>query len=297
MISLINKDNKGSAVALGNFDGMHIGHIAVLDKTAELSQKGLTATVMLFDEHSLKGVTGEAPPALMTEQERIKIIQGKGLDFRVINFSDIKNLTPREFVEEVLIGEFNAKAVVCGFNYRFGCDAKGDVELLDELCKANGIECITVDEVLSDSRPVSSTAIRRAIEAGNIELANKMLGRQFGFTSKVIDGDKRGRTWGFPTANQKLPDGLTVPLFGVYESIAIVDGKTYKGVTNIGSRPTVGTQVVLSETHIIEFNSDLYGKDVVIRLVRFIRPEQKFSSFDELVLQIKSDVENAKGGV
>ena len=151
--------------------------------------------------------------------------------------------------------------------------------------------------MLADSLPVSSTAIRKKIENGGIEAANRMLGRCFGFTATVIDGDKRGRTWGFPTINQRLPEDMVVPRFGVYQSLVRVGGQEYKGVTNIGSRPTVGTEIVLSETHILDFNGDLYGKDAEIRLIRFIRPEQKFGSFDELVLQIKKDCLTVKGGV
>lgn len=291
------KLNNGSAVALGNFDGMHIGHLAVIEKTAELCRKGLVPTVMLFDEHSLKTVTGEAPPRLMTDSERLAFLKEKGLEIKTVSFTDIKNLTPEEFIDSVLINRFNARAVVCGFNYRFGKGAAGDATLLNKLCKEKNIECLIVDEILSDSLPVSSTAIRKAVENGEIELANRMLGRCFGYTATVINGDKRGRTWGFPTINQRLPDGLVVPLFGVYESRVTADGRTYTGITNIGLRPTVGTDVILSETHILDFSGDLYGKEVEVSLVRFIRPEQKFSSFDELILQIKSDVSTVKGGV
>lgn len=291
------KLNNGRAVALGNFDGMHIGHLAVLEKTVGLSGKGLTPSVMLFDEHSLKAVLGEAPPRLMTDSERLVFLKKKGLEIITVSFADIKDLTPGEFVDSVLVKQLDAGAVVCGFNYRFGRGAAGDAQQLRSICESRGIECIITDEVLADSLPVSSTAIRKKIENGSIEEANRMLGRCFGFTATVIDGDKRGRTWGFPTINQRLPDGLVIPRFGVYQSLVRVDGQEYKGVTNIGSRPTVGTEIVLSETHILDFNGDLYGKDAEIRLIRFIRPEQKFGSFDELVLQIKKDCLTVKGGV
>lgn len=290
------KLNNGSAVALGNFDGMHIGHQAVIEKTVLLGEKGLVPTVLLFDEHSLKTVTGEAPPRLMTDGERLDYIKEKGIKVETVSFTDIKDLTPEEFVDSVLIKRFNAKAVVCGFNYRFGRGAIGDATLLQALCKARDIECAVADEVLSDFLPVSSTAIRKAVENGDIAIANRMLGRCFGFTAQVIRGDARGRTWGFPTINQHLPEGLVIPRFGVYQSVVRFDGKEYTGVTNIGLRPTVGTHIVLSETNILDFDGDLYGKDVEIRLIRFIRPEHKFGSFDELVMQIKNDVSAVKGG-
>ncbi len=291
------KSNNGCAVALGNFDGIHIGHAAVLEEALKFSADGLVPTVMLFDEHSLKSIAGEAPHMLMTENERLSILKDKGLKAKTVNFSEIKGLTPEEFVKDILIKNFNAKAVVCGFNYRFGAGAKGNAETLKQLCDKNGIKCVAVKEIELDGNSVSSTAIRNAVQSGEIELANKMLGRFFGFSAEVIDGDKRGRTWGLPTANQKLPQGLTVPCFGVYESIVTIDGVSRKGVTNIGLRPTVGTDIVLSETHIIDFNGDIYGKSVDVRLVRFLRPEQKFNSFDELISKIKSDILKVKGGV
>lgn len=291
------KLNNGCAVALGNFDGLHIGHLAVMDSTVALAGESLTAGVMLFDEHSMKAVTGEAPPKLITDEERADVFRKKGLETFIVNFSQIRDLSPEEFVKKILVKKLDAKAVICGFNYRFGKKAKGDAKLLEELCIENGIDCVIIDGVIKDGVPVSSTAIRKAVECGNIEKANSMLGRNFGYCAEVINGDKRGRTWGFPTINQKLPEGLVIPRFGVYESIVTVDGKVYKGVTNIGLRPTVGTDKVLSETHIISFDGEIYGVEADIRLVRFIRKEQKFSSFNELIKQIRTDVSSVKGGV
>ena len=291
------KLNNGCAVALGNFDGMHVGHVAVLNQTAQLGKEGLRATVMLFDEHSLKGVRGEAPPMIMTEEERLSFLREKGIEAIFINFSEIKDLSPEAFVDEILIERLNAKAVVCGFNYRFGKNASGDADTLRALCDKKGLKCEIVSEVELDGTQVNSTAIRKTIEKGDISTANKMLGRSFGFSAEVIDGDKRGRTWGLPTINQKLPEGLAVPLFGVYKSAVTVGGKKYMGVTNIGLRPTVGTDIVLSETHILDFDGNLYGEVVDVRLTDFIRPEKKFVSFDELISQIKSDISTVKGGV
>lgn len=290
------KLNNGCAVALGNFDGLHIGHLAVIDRTIALAGESMTATVMLFDEHSMKAVTGAAPPRLITEEERADIFKKNGIEPFVISFSRIKDFSPKEFVEKVLVSELDARIVVCGFNYRFGNKAKGDAKLLEEICIEKGIKCVIINEVVKDGMPVSSTAIRSAVECGDIEKANAMLGRSFGYCTEVINGDKRGRTWGFPTINQKLPEGFVVPKFGVYESIVTVEGQSYLGVTNIGLRPTVGTEKVLSETHILSFDGVLYGKKVDVRLIRFIRSEQKFSSFDELILQIESDVNSVKGG-
>lgn len=290
------KLNSGCAVALGNFDGLHIGHLAVIDKTVSLAGDKLTAAVLLFDEHSMKTVSGEAPPKLISDEERAEIFKEKEIEPFTIRFSEIKDLSPEEFIEDILIKKLDAKTVVCGFNYRFGNKAKGDAKLLEEICIEKNIKCVIIDEVEMNGMPVSSTAIRNAVECGDIAKANVMLGRTFGYETTVIDGDKRGRTWGFPTINQRLPEGFVVPRFGVYQSTVTVDGKKYKGVTNIGSRPTVGTKDVLSETHILSFEGNLYGKTVDIRLERFIRAEQKFASFQELIEQIKADVLSVKGG-
>lgn len=283
-----------TAVALGNFDGMHVGHMAVLRAAKSFENEGLTPLALLFDVHSLKAITGTAPPMLMTAEERNRIIAENGLEIRTIVFNEIKELSPQDFVEKILVGRFGARAVCCGYNYRFGKNASGNAQAMKEICDRLGLECRIAGEVDVDSCAASSTEIRKFIENGEIEKANKMLGHPFGFCTRVIDGDKRGRTLGFPTINQELPDGLVLPKFGVYQADVTVDGEHYKGVANIGRRPTVGTEKVLSETYIIDFHKNIYGEYVDIRPVRFIRPERKFSSFDELAKQIKSDAKEVR---
>lgn len=283
-----------TAVALGNFDGMHVGHMAVLEAAKSFERDGFVPVAVLFDEHSMKAVTGVAPPMLMTVGERNDFIINQGLKIETLVFNGIKDLSPEDFVEKILVKKLNAGAVCCGYNYRFGKNAAGSAQTMSEICDKLGIFCKIAGEVDVEGCAVSSTEIRTLIENGEIEKANEMLGHKFGFSAPVIDGDKRGRTLGFPTINQELPPELVLPKFGVYQSEVTVDGVRYKGVTNIGRRPTVGTDKVLSETHIIDFNENIYGKTVDIRPIGFIRPERKFSSFDELARQIESDAREVR---
>lgn len=283
-----------TAVALGNFDGMHVGHMAVLEAAKSFESEGLLPVAVLFDEHSLKAITGKAPAMLMTVTERNRIINENGLRIETLVFNEIRDLSPSDFVEKILVGRLGAAAVCCGYNYRFGKGASGTAQTMREICGRLGLKCRVSGEVDVDRCAVSSTKIRGFIENGEIEKANKMLGRPFGFSSRVIDGDKRGRVLGFPTINQIIPEELAMPRFGVYQSVVTVNGEKYKGVTNVGKRPTVGTEKILSETHILDFDRDIYGENVDVRLIKFIRPEKKFSSFDELARQIKSDAKEVR---
>ena len=283
-----------TAVALGNFDGMHVGHMAVLEAAKSFESEGLMPVAVLFDEHSLKAITGKAPAMLMTVTERNRIINENGLRIETLVFNEIRDLSPSDFVEKILVGRLGAAAVCCGYNYRFGKGASGTAQTMSEICGRLGLQCRVSGEVDVDRCAVSSTKIRGFIENGEIEKANKMLGRPFGFSSRVIDGDKRGRVLGFPTINQIIPEELAMPRFGVYQSVVTVNGEKFKGVTNVGRRPTVGTEKILSETHILDFDRDIYGENVDVRLIKFIRPEKKFSSFDELARQIKSDAKEVR---
>lgn len=285
---------KRTAVALGNFDGMHVGHMAVLEAAKSFESEGLLPVAVLFDEHSLKAITGKAPAMLMTVMERNLIIKENGFRIETLVFNEIRDLSPSDFVEKILVGRLGAAAVCCGYNYRFGKDASGTAQTMCEICGKLGLQCKVSGEVDVDCCAVSSTKIRGFIENGEIEKANKMLGRPFGFSARVIDGDKRGRVLGFPTINQIIPEELAMPKFGVYQSVVTVDGEKFKGVTNVGRRPTVGTEKILSETHILDFDRDIYGENVDVRLIKFIRPEKKFSSFDELARQIKSDAKEVR---
>ena len=289
-----NSCEKKYAIALGFFDGLHRAHKQVLDKACSLSGKGFVPAVILFDEHPRKVISGDDIPLLLENTKRDRILEEMGMNCLYLSFRDIMNMTPEEFVDDILIKKFNAGAVVAGFNYRFGKNGAGDSDMLIHLCSEKGIEVTVCREFFPDGEKVSSTRIRKAIENGNIEYANRLLGYEFGFSAEVFSGDKRGRTLGTPTINQFFPDGLIIPKLGVYAVKLRIDGKEYKGVANIGCRPTFGEGNIRSETYIMDFEGDLYGSIVEISLCSFLREEKKFSSAEELKQRIRQDIAEAE---
>lgn len=287
---------KGSVVALGSFDGLHIGHMAVINNAKNLATMlGATPCICTFSEHPLKALTGKEPPALFTGDVKDEVFRSTGIEVVKLDFTSIMHMSPEEFFEEILFKTLHVAGVCCGFNYTFGEKGKGTPELLDRLCAERGVVFSESEATLLDGIPVSSTRIRNALGGGNVELANRMLGRPFKYRQQVVDGDKRGRTWGIPTINQSYPKELIAPRHGVYASRCIVDGRTYIGATNIGVRPTIRSNEKLSsETYLLDYEGDLYGKYVDVCLLRFLRPEKKFDSFKELETQIHSDIDTVR---
>ena len=283
-------ENKKRALALGNFDGIHKGHIAVINAAVQAAHEwDMIPTVLLLDPLPSSVIDGREASALITEADKEKLFADMGVEVVRIDFLKIKDYSPQEFFAKILAGELNAGMLSCGFNYRFGKDGSGDSTLLGWLCDITGISISVAPAVNFGGEAVSSTRIRAAIESGDIETANEMLGREFGYTLEVIHGDKLGRQLDCPTINQLFPDGLIVPKYGVYASRTFIDGKWYNSVTNIGRRPSFESDQQRSETHILGYDGDLYGQQVEVRLLRYKRGEMKFDSLDALKAQLKKD--------
>ena len=274
-------------IALGTFDGLHIGHKKVLlSDTSEYDEK----IALMFTEHPQKALSGDVPGELVTDKKRNQLLKEWGYTPEYLDFTEVSRLSPEEFVDKILIEKFNATALCCGFNYRFGNGAKGDVTILKKLCAEREIKLTVCNQVEYDGAPVSSTRIRECIKNGDIRTANKMLGRYFSYNFEVVHGDARGRTLGSPTINQFFSDNFTVADFGVYASFTVVDGKKYISVTNIGICPTIqGGSEKRSETNIVGFDGDLYGQDIEVFLVEKLRGERAFNSLDELSESISAD--------
>lgn len=280
-------NKNGIALALGTFDGFHLGHKKVIDN-AIASDK--TPKVLLFNEHPQKIITKKSPGELITTSQKTELLNKWGIEPIVIDFGDIMSLTYEEFFYEVLLKKIGVTVLSCGFNYHFGSKAQGNTEKLSALCKKEGIELFVSDAVEYKNEPVSSTRIRNAIKNGDIEEANVMLGREFSYDFLVVHGDARGRTIDSPTINQFFTEDFIVPQYGVYASYSVIDGKKYPSVTNVGVRPTIeGFSKERSETNIIGFAGDLYDKNISVHLFRKIREEMKFSGIDELRNQIAKD--------
>lgn len=282
--------NRPSAVALGFFDGLHLGHIEVIKRA--LLKDGLCSVVFTFnDKTSLPKFSGKKGHCIITHEQKTEIFGGLGVE-RVYapDFSDVKDYTAREFVERILRDELNASFVVCGYDFRFGKGGEGNPETLKQLCSEYGMECEVVPAVEVDGVTVSSTAIREMITKGDIETANRFLGYELSYKLPVTQGSKIGRTIGFPTINQKIPDYMVKPKNGVYKSWTIVDGRTYRSITNIGVKPTVDYKGgAVMETHITGYDGNLYGQTVRVALREFIRDEKKFAGLEELKRQIEED--------
>ncbi|MBQ4102790.1 MAG: riboflavin biosynthesis protein RibF [Oscillospiraceae bacterium] len=280
-----------SVVAIGFFDGVHKGHRQVLQQLLEVSEKeGLTPCVFTFD------LTGEESPKEnfsllcdLDEQARLLEEAGVAVLFRP-KFSEISHLTPEETVVDLLAGRLAASAVVAGYDLRFGKKAAGDLAYLQEKGGEAGIRVFPVAPVMFDGQAISSTRIREAVKTGDTDAVKMMLGRPFSFSSRVCDGQKLGRTLGFPTLNQEIPSNITLPRFGVYCSLVECEGVCYQGVTNIGIRPTVGGELPLAETHLLHAAGDFYQKNSHVQLLSFLRPEQKFDSVAHLQRGIAADI-------
>lgn len=288
-------DNKGRAVALGYFDGVHLGHKAVLQKTHSLAEeKGLTASVLFFSSHPKKLLTGNAPPKITDDEMRGKILKEMGFELIPFDFKKSMNMPPRTFAEDYIAKALRAKAVVCGYDFRYGKGGSGNVQSLKEDLENKEILVCSIGKVLLDDDTISSSKIRQLISLGDVERANKMLGRVFSYDRVVEKGDALGRKLGFPTINQSFPKDFIVPKFGVYASVVTLNAKKYPGVTNIGVRPTVDGENLKSETCILGFSGDLYGKRAQVGLIRFLRQEMKFSCLEDLSKTVKGDMEKAR---
>ena len=281
------------AVALGMFDGIHIGHAAVISAAADYRLRGFEPCVLVFDVHPMALLSNDPPPELMTFSQKAACIKALNAEVITVKFSDIAELSYADFFEEYLIKRLNAGVLCCGYNYRFGKGGKGNTALLRELCEKHDVELKIVEEIDFDGEPVSSTRIRKLLRQGDVALANKLLGRCFAFDFPVVQGDGRGHELSTPTINQLFPENFIVPKPGVYSSFVNVDGEALPSVTNIGTCPTFDGTELRSETFIINFDGDLYNMNITVSLTDYLREEKKFANRQALTEQIQRDVKSS----
>lgn len=288
---------KGSIIALGNFDGFHLGHQAVVGRAVQRgAHERRPVIVATFDPHPVRHFKPDTPPfRLTTLDQREELFAHAGADaMLVFRFgAELAGTTAEDFVGKLLAGHLGAAGVVTGDDFSFGKGRTGNVEVLRELGARHGIVAETVGAVLLDGERISSGRIREALQSGDPHSATRQLTRPFAVRSEVVHGDRRGTDFGWPTANMKLGPYLR-PAYGVYAvRVRLPDGREYDGVANLGQRPMFEPEELL-EAHLFGFSGDLYGQQVEIALHHYIRPEAKFDTIDELVAQIAKDAEEAK---
>ena len=290
------KSNRDSAVALGCFDGVHIGHTEIIKNMVKEAKINDLCPIVWSFQAPPKSFFSNEPAIITPLPQKRKLIRELGAEILIsTSFNEkIASLTPKEFFDNILIGCLRAKHVFCGFNYRFGKDGAGDVNLLSELCKSHKIKLTVFDEIKIDSVLVSSSAVRSYLLSGDIESAQRMLGKSYVLREKIKDGQHLGRTLGFPTVNQSIPENCLPIRNGVYLTRVKFLRKTRYGITNVGMRPTVNGKERVAETNIFNFEGSLYGRYVTVEFLKFIRAERKFSSVEELSAQVQKDIQTAK---
>lgn len=286
-------------LCLGNFDGVHIGHRALIDRTVlEKSQEaakysGILGGAWCFRQPPADFLSESPPPRITDTDEKLRLLADAGLDVAVLaDFPTYRDMSPESFVSDLLTGECNCKRAVCGFNFRFGRGGKGTPDVLRGL--PDGVAVL--DPVRSDGVTVSSSAIRRLLLTGDVETANTMLGRPFSICLPVIYGRRLGSRIGSPTINQSFTDGVIIPAHGVYVGTAeTADGRVHRAAINVGTNPTVKDDGrVVCETHLLDFDGDIYGERVRVSFLSRLRGEIRFGSTNELADAIKKDIAKAE---
>ena len=296
-----------AVVTIGAYDGVHLGHRAVIRQVRERAAAlGALSVVVTFDRHPASVVRPEAAPRLLTTPEqKIELLSQTGVDaVVVVPFSaEQAKETPVDFVTRVLVDTLRTKAVIIGSDFHFGHMRQGNVTLLREMGERHDFTCepiVLVPRADGVNEPVSSTAIRRALAGGEIDSATRMLGRAHEVRGVVIEGDQRGRTIGFPTANVNIPAGMCLPSDGVYAGIyRRPDGSEHSCAINLGRRPTfyANQDYSLLEAYLLDFTGDLYGEEAAVQFVAFLRSEKQFGGLDELKEQLVKDHESARAAV
>ena len=281
--------------ALGFFDGVHLGHQALLSACRELAQRhGCKAGAVTFTSHPDALVTGKTPPLIDTDLQRQQLLSAYGTkNILALSFDEALKNTPWEDFLEFLLQK-GAAGFVCGEDFRFGHRGEGTAQKLADFCRKKGLPWAVVPAQTLDGIRISSTHIRSLIEAGDMETAGRFLGHAHALTGVVRHGRELGRTIGIPTANLTIPEGVIVPKFGVYATQILLNGSCYNAVTNVGTRPTVDGNGVTVESWLLDYSGDLYGKHLTVFFHQFLRPEQKFPRLEDLQAQIRKDAEKVR---
>ena len=296
---LIVKNNfldikKGGVFALGNFDGVHLGHKEIINNAKKISsQNSSTSGVVVFEPHPRKFFNKENNNFYLSDiRTKEYLVNLLGVDYFVIlNFDhEMSERSPEDFINEIIIKKIKPSVLIVGYDFRFGKNRTGGVDDLVRICSKHNIVVKIIEKQKKDSVILSSTNVRDLLRAGDFKNAEKMLGHKWLIKGQVISGDKRGREIGFPTANMEVQDFMEIK-FGVYAVKIEIEGYTYNGISNYGIRPTFDGEKLLLETYLFDFSKDIYGMDIVVSFVEFIRDEKRFDSVDELKKQIDLDID------
>ncbi len=286
-----------TAVALGTFDAIHKGHKTIIEDAVRYAKEnGLTSVVYMFKNMPKEVIECLRIPSVNTFEQRIRILEKMGVDVVVAEefTEEFSQISAEDFVTEYLVKKIGAKYVVSGDNYHFGRMGKGNVDFLADFISHYGVKTKYISCIMADGERISSTRIRKCLEEGKVEEAEKLLGRYYSIYGRVLNGNKIGRMMNFPTANIAIPKNAISPKYGVYITRTIIDGRVYMSLTNIGGKPTVEENAECVETHIMDFSGDIYDKEVEVEFVKYIRGINKFSSVDELKKQLEKDKKIAK---
>ena len=298
MLFSAGTEQTGTCIALGNFDGIHVGHRKIVENCVQKArEEGLISLVWSFrrhPEHILKGNFSSGN--IISAKDKEAILKQVGIDHLILeDFERVRDFSPEEFCDRILIRQLSARYVFCGFNFRFGKNGGGDAAFLKVYLEKKGISVFIEDPVSLEGDTVSSTRIRVLLAKGDMEQVETLLGRPYSIRFPVLHGKHLGARIGFPTLNQVFPEEYVTPKKGVYAVRVTFDGKEFFGVCNVGSRPTVDSDDrIIAETHLLDFSGELYGKEVRVEFHRFLRAETKFSSLEELKEQIGKDRETAR---